>query len=140
MGVVNPGIGSGQLPANLTSTSGPQYPTRPPRSTWNANHASSDRDAIMAVNPSVGLSRLSIGSGPTSGPRSQTGAAKSAAEVTFGSSDSDSDYDSESDSGREPVIMGNSSSVRANASAPTTVENAPLRFLVSPSYQHVLKR
>ncbi|KAF4817322.1 hypothetical protein CGCTS75_v012419 [Colletotrichum tropicale] len=114
---------------NLTPTSGPQYPTRPPRSTSNANHASSDRDAIIAVNPSLGLSRLSIGSGPTSGPRSQTGAAKSAAEVTFDSSDSDSDYASESDSGREPVIMGNSSSVRANASAPTTVENAPLRFL-----------
>ncbi|KAF0315557.1 F-box domain-containing protein [Colletotrichum asianum] len=114
---------------NLTPTSGPQYPTRPPRSTSNTNHASSDRDAIMAVNPSLGLSRLSIGSGPTSGPRSQTGAAKSAAEVTFDSSDSDSDYDSESDSRREPVIMGNSSSVRANASAPTTVENAPLRFL-----------
>ncbi|KAI8316148.1 hypothetical protein K4K61_010039 [Colletotrichum sp. SAR11_59] len=116
---------------NLTPTSGPQYPTRPPRSTSNTNHASSDRDAIMAVNPSLGLSRLSIGSGPTSGPRSQTGAAKSAAEVTFDSSDSDSDYDSESDSRREPVIMGNSSSVRANASAPTTVENAPLRFLAA---------
>ncbi|KAJ0276462.1 hypothetical protein CBS470a_010791 [Colletotrichum nupharicola] len=81
----------------------------------------------MAVDPSLGLSRLSIGSGPTSGPRSQTGAAKSAAEVTFDSSDSDSDYDSESDSGREPVIMGNSSSVRANASAPTAVVNNPLR-------------
>ncbi|KAI8266668.1 hypothetical protein K4K58_009367 [Colletotrichum sp. SAR11_239] len=129
--VVNPSVGSGQLPANLTPTSGPQYPTRPPRSTSNANHASSDRDAIMAVNPSLGLSRLSIGSGPTSGPRSQTGAAKSAAEVTFDSSDSDSDYDSESDSGREPVIMGNSSSVRANASAPTTVVNNPLRYLAA---------
>ncbi|KAI8242323.1 hypothetical protein K4K55_010784 [Colletotrichum sp. SAR 10_96] len=131
MRVVNPSIGSGQLPANLTPTSGPQYPTRPPRSTSNANHASSDRDAIMAVNPSVGLSRLSIGSGPTSGPRSQTGAVKSAAEVIFDSSDSESDYDSESDSGREPIIMGNSSSVRANASAPTTVENGPLRFLAA---------
>ncbi|KAJ0346878.1 hypothetical protein COL154_010653 [Colletotrichum chrysophilum] len=130
--VVNPSIGSGQLPANLTPASGPQYPTRPPRSTSNANHASSDRDAIMAVDPSLGLSRLSIGSGPTSGPRSQTGAAKSAAEVTFDSSDSDLDYDSESDSGREPVIMGNSSSVRANASAPTAVVNNPLRYLVSP--------
>ncbi|KAI8286145.1 hypothetical protein K4K56_008913 [Colletotrichum sp. SAR 10_98] len=116
---------------NLTPTSGPQYPTRPPRSTSNANHASSDRDAIMAVNPSVGLSRLSIGSGPTSVPRSQTGAVKSAAEVIFDSSDSESDYDSESDSGREPNIMGNSSSVRANASAPTTVENGPLRFLAA---------
>ncbi|CAI0647301.1 unnamed protein product [Colletotrichum noveboracense] len=127
--VVNPSIGSGQLPANLTPASGPQYPTSPPRSTSNANHASSNRDAIMAVDPSLGLSRLSIGSGPTSGPRSQTGAAKSAAEVTFDSSDSDSDYDSESDSGREPVIMGNSSSVRANASAPTAVVNNPLRYL-----------
>ncbi|KAF5495062.1 hypothetical protein CGCS363_v010183 [Colletotrichum siamense] len=117
---------------NLTPTSGPQYPTRPPRpagSTSNPINASSDRDAIMEVNPSFGLSRLSIGSGPTSGPRSQTGAVKSAEEVTFDSSDSDSDYDSESDSGREPVIMGNSSSVRANASAPTTVVSNPLRYL-----------
>ncbi|KAI8315769.1 hypothetical protein K4K59_000704 [Colletotrichum sp. SAR11_240] len=116
---------------NLTPTSGPQYPTRPPRSTSNVNNASPDRDAIMAVNPSVGLSRLSIGSGPTSGPRSQTGAVKSAAEVTFESSDSDSDYDSESDSGREPVIMGNSSSVRANVSAPTAVVDNPLRYLAA---------
>ncbi|EQB49464.1 hypothetical protein CGLO_11202 [Colletotrichum gloeosporioides Cg-14] len=125
--LANPSIVSGHLPANLASTSGPQYPTRPPRSTSNANHASSDRDAIMAANPGLGLSRLSI----SSGPRSQPGAAKSATEDIFDSSDSDSDYDSDSDSDRELVIMGNSSSVRANASAPTAVENAPLRYLTA---------
>ncbi|KAF3805033.1 hypothetical protein GCG54_00005778 [Colletotrichum gloeosporioides] len=106
---------------NLTPTSGPQYPTRPPRSTSNATNASSDSNTTTVANPGLGLSRLSM----SSGPRSQSGAAKSATEDIFDSSDSDSDYDSDSD--RELVIMGNSSSVRANASVPTAVENAPLR-------------
>ncbi|KAH0438156.1 hypothetical protein CcaCcLH18_03423 [Colletotrichum camelliae] len=132
--VVNRSIGSGQLPANLTPAFRPRLQSRPAESTRNATTGSSDRidhDAIMVVNPSLGLGRLSIGSGPTSGPRSQPGAARSAMNAIVRSSDSDSGSDSDynSDSDSEPVIMGNPSSVRANASAPTNVENDPLRFL-----------